>query len=311
MIKQQSSNRKIGFSVSGIKHYENDFYKNNSSSFVALSVTGKRCDCNCAHCEGILLLSMQDASTTEKIINCVDKMTDAGCKGILISGGCDLNGAVPVLPCLKGIEYAKKKGLTVVVHTGLLDRETTLALKAAKVDKILLDVIGSEKTIRGVYGIDKTPKDFFQSMCHCREAGLELAPHLVVGLDFGRIEGEYKAIDMVRDIKAENFVLVVLSSRRGTKMHDIPPPPYNEVIKVFSYAADNLGNTNITLGCVRPFEYAIELEKTAIDMGFKTITYPHEETIKYAKQLGLETVFFEECCCINPFLLKERRYLML
>ena len=47
--------RVIGFSVPGIKHYENDYHQNNPSSFAAFSVTGNKCSLHCSHCNGILL----------------------------------------------------------------------------------------------------------------------------------------------------------------------------------------------------------------------------------------------------------------
>jgi len=290
--------RKIGFAVSGIKHYENDFYKNRPSSFAALSLSGSSCRRGCAHCNGLLLQNMLDAGTIEKFMACIDKLADNGCRGVLISGGSDKNGAVSLLPFMEGIDYAKKRGLTTVVHTGLLDRETTIRLKAVNAGKILLDVIGSEKTIRSVYGLEKTLEDYYQSMFYCRETGLELAPHLVVGLNFGKIDGEYNAIDMVKKAGAENFVLVVLTPKRGTKMQDISPPPLDEVLQVFSYAANTLPNVKISLGCTKPFEYSAELEKAAIDLSFYSIAYPHTKTIKYARQIGLETFFYESCCCI-------------
>ena len=243
---------------------------------------------------------MYDADSNEKLIACVDRLSKAGCKGLLISGGSNAEGMVPLMPCMEGIAYAKKKGLTITVHTGIVDRETAFALKAADVDRILFDVIGSEKTIKNVYGINKTPGDFIRAMRYCKEAGLCLAPHLVVGLDFGKVEGEYEAIEMVREIEPEYFVLVVLSPKRGTGMQNIKPPPLGDVQKVFSRAAETLENSRISLGCVRPFEYSVDLEKTAVDLGFDAVAYPHAETIQYAMRLGLETSFFEECCCIQP-----------
>ena len=290
--------RRIGFAVSGIKHYENNYYKNNPSSFAAFSVTGAKCDCRCAHCNAGLLQSMADVSTTEKFIFQADKAVSTGCTGILVSGGSGIDGSVPLLPHIDGISYAKKKGLKVLTHTGLLDQATAYALKSANVDQVLLDVIGSEKTIRSVYGIEKTPDDFFNSMRFCKNAGLEMAPHLVIGLDFGKIEGEYRAIDLISQGGAENLVLVVLVPKRGTRMADIPPPPLPEVIDVFRYASDNLKNCRISLGCARPHSYSTALEKAAVDLGFEAIAYPHEETIGYAKRLGLEIVFFEECCSL-------------
>jgi len=290
--------RKINFSVSGVKHYENEYYKNSSSSFAALSVTGGSCCLGCAHCNGTILQSMHDVSGMEKFISRIDKLSDSGCTGVLVSGGSDLNGAVPLLPYIDGIARAKQRGLKVVVHTGLVDRETAYTLKSANVDQVLLDLIGSDKTIQDVYGIQKKTEDFLKSMGYCKDAGLCLAPHLVIGLDFGRIEGEYHAIDMARNAGVENFVLVVLSPKRGTKMQNVLPPPLDNVLKVFSYAANTLGDTNISLGCARPFEYSIDLEKAAIDLGFSAIAYPHGETIEYAKQLGVSFSFLEECCCL-------------
>ena len=299
MSMRVQTKRTIGFSVSGLKHYENAYYQNKRPSFAALSVTGARCGLNCAHCNGILLQNMLHTETAEKFISCVDKISNSGCKGILVSGGCGPAGSVPVLPCIDGIVYAKKKGLKVVVHTGLVDRETALLLKASNVDRVLMDVIGSEKTIRGVYGIDKSPEDFFNSMLYCKEAGLEIAPHLVVGLDFGMVEGEFNAIDMVRDCGADSFILVVLTPKRGTKMQDAAIPRLNEVVKVFSYAVENIRGAHINLGCARPIIYSAALEKAAIDLGFTVVAYPHEETIEYAKLLGIDTFFFEECCCLS------------
>jgi len=288
----------IGLSVSGIKHYENDFYKNRPFSFAALSVTGQKCDCWCKHCGGNLLKSMCDASTPEKFVDAVDKAADAGCKGVLISGGSDVAGAVPVLPFCPAIAHAKKRGLKVVVHTGLADEETLCALKAVNVDQVLLDIIGSEKTIRNVYGIKRVPEDFAETMLYCNKAGLEMAPHLVVGLDFGMIEGEYNAIDMARRAGAKNFVLVVLTPKRGTKMQDVQPPVFEEVVRVFRYAAGALKGARITLGCARPFSYAAELEKLAVELGFDAIAYPHEKTIQHIKNSGIEMFFFEECCSL-------------
>ena len=303
--------RSIGFAVSGIKHYENSYYKNRSSSFAALSVTGIRCECRCAHCDASLLHSMADADTNEKIISLADKLADSGCTGILISGGSGPDGSVPLMSVAEGIGYAKRRGLKVLVHSGLVDQNTAYALKSADVDQVLPDVIGSEKTIRSVYGINKTPEDYFNSMLCCKNAGLKIAPHLVIGLDFGKIEGEYRAIDLVSQVEAENLVLVVLVPKRGTKMADTVPPPLAEVTDVFRYASDVLKKCRITLGCSRPRVYSEELEKAAVDLGFASIAYPHEETIRYAEMLGYKTVFFEECCsiaghepgedvCLNP-----------
>ncbi|EKD34298.1 MAG: hypothetical protein ACD_75C02397G0001, partial [uncultured bacterium] len=55
----------IGFSVPGVKHYDNPYYSNRPFSFAHLSVTGKACACRCAHCEGALLKTMIGATCPE------------------------------------------------------------------------------------------------------------------------------------------------------------------------------------------------------------------------------------------------------
>ena len=298
MKNSRDLRRAIGFSVSGAKHYENDYYKNSPGSFGMLSVTGSRCDCRCAHCDGGILHGMMDADTVEKFVGCVDRLEARGCSGILVSGGSDIDGSTPVLSVIDGISYAKKRGLSVIVHTGLVEKKTALALKGAGADQVLMDVIGDADTIRGVYGLSKAPDDYYRSMLYCKEAGLVIAPHLVVGLDFGRVTGEFGAIDMVRAAGAEVFVLVVLSPKRGTVMQDTPPPALDDVLSVFRYASESLAGTSIMLGCMRPRRYSLELEMAAVDLGFAAIAFPHAETIRYAQGLGLRSFFYEQCCSL-------------
>jgi len=299
MNKRAMDKRGITFSVSGIKYYENEYYKNSPNSFAAVSLTGADCACRCAHCEGHILKSMKDVSDTGKFISFIDKAVVAGLGGLLISGGADSSGSVPILPRIDEIAYAKRKGLRIVVHTGLIDPQTARALKSAGADRVSFDVIGSAKTIRDVYGIDKTPDDYYDSMINCLEVNLPMTPHIVVGLDFGKIEGEFEAVDMIRRVGARNLVFVVFVPKRGTRMENAPAPLLTEVIGVFEYAARTLRNARLALGCARPASYSVELEKAALDLGFDAIAYPHERTIKRVREEGLEAVFMEECCCLQ------------
>jgi uncharacterized radical SAM superfamily protein len=82
-------------------------------------------------------------------------------------------------------------------------------------------------------------------------------------------------------------------------MENSSPPPLNEVFEVFNYALAKLRNCSITLGCARPHIYSEELEIAAMELGFSAIAYPHEKTIEYAKELGIKTFFFEECCSLS------------
>ena len=127
MIQQAWEARKgfkpeIGFSVPGVKHYDNHYYANRPVSFAYLSVTGEACALRCAHCEGALLKTMIGAACPEAMCRVVDRLLKKGCRGILVSGGGDSNGTVPLEPFVEAIGHAKQMGLKVLVHGGLIQR---------------------------------------------------------------------------------------------------------------------------------------------------------------------------------------------
>lgn len=289
----------IWFSAPGAKHYDNQYYSNRPFSFAHLSVTGKACACRCAHCEGTLLQTMIGATCPEAMRRAVDKLVKKGCRGILVSGGGDSNGTVPLQPFVEVIGYAKQMGLKVLVHSGLIQKETAARLKEAGVDQVLIDVIGDENTIRQVCRLDRKPGDYLQSMLYCRDAGLNIAPHIVIGLHFGQIRGEQRALEMIKQADPETIVLVILTPACGTAMAGIQPPSIDEAARIMGTARILNPATPITLGCARPpGKYKRRAEIIAIDCGVNGIAYPDETTVDYARSKGLKTVFSEECCSL-------------
>ncbi len=289
----------IGFFVPGAKHYDNAWYSNRPFSFVHLSVTGEACAGRCAHCNGALLKEMIATPSPQAMHDVVDDLLKKGCRGILVSGGSNADGEVPLRPFAEEMGYAKRKGLTVLVHSGLIRRETAAMLKGAGVDQVLMDVIGDEETIRNVCHLDRKPDDYLQSMLCCREIGLNIAPHIVIGLHFGQIRGEWRSLQMIRRAAPGSIVLVILAPARGTAMAGIQPPSMDAVTEIM--AASRMGHpvTPIALGCARPpGPYKRQAELRAIDCGLNGIAYPDETTVAYAKSRGLTPMFSEECCCI-------------
>ncbi|MGB9792383.1 MAG: radical SAM protein [Thermacetogeniaceae bacterium] len=290
---------RIAFSAPGAKHYHNRFFRNRRSSFVNLSVTGNACACRCAHCGGKLLETMIPTPTPEEMCRLVDRLAKRGCRGILVSGGSDASGEVPLLPFAGAIRYAKERGLRVLVHTGLVRRETAVALREAGVDQVLLDVIGDENTIREVYHLDRSAEDYLEAMLTCREIGLEIAPHVVIGLHYGRLLGEMNALEMISRAEPQAVVLVVLTPMKGTEMAGVESPPVEEAARVIAAARLMNPGIPIALGCARPSgRYKQQVEKLALDCGVNAIAYPDEATVSYALARGLQTVFSEECCSI-------------
>lgn len=289
--------RKICFAVPGSKHYETADYLNTQDSFANISITGTVCHCRCEHCRGKLLETMLPAATLQEFYTQIDILAAKGCRGILISGGSDENGEVPLAPFAPGIVYARQKGLKVLVHSGIISKDTAAALKQAGIDQVLLDIIGDESTIRDIYHLKNSPEDYYEAMKNCYEAGLDFVPHVVVGLNKGKISGEYRALEMIKKANPSVVVIVVLKPMRGTPMEDISPPAINEVACLFKHARELFQRSILTLGCAKPAgRYKEELEKIAVDYHADVIAFPSEKTIEYARAQGLDILFKEECC---------------
>lgn len=289
----------IWFSAPGAKHYENQYYSNHDNSFVNLSVTGETCACRCDHCDGKLLQTMIGVPTPITMRRVIDNLIDKGCRGILVSGGANAHGEVPLLPFLETMAYASQMGLKVLVHSGLIKRETARGLKEAGVDQVLLDVIGDPETIRQVYHLNQQPEDYLRAMLFCREVDLNIAPHVVMGLHYGQIRGERRALEMIRQAEPETVILVVLTPACGTTMAAVQPPSVAEVAEIMASARVINPYTPISLGCSRPpGQYKRQVEILAVDCGVNGIAYPDEATVLYAQNKGLQTMFSEECCSL-------------
>ena len=288
---------RIWFSAPGSKHYESRSFKNQAGYFANISITGKSCALGCEHCNARLLQGMLPAETPEKLRGAVDHLIDRGCRGILVSGGADIRGEVPLRDFMQAIAYACKRGLKVLVHTGLLQKETASGLRDCGVNQILMDIIGHEQTIRDVYHLDRAPDDYLRSMLICRETGLDFAPHVVIGLHYGKILGEYEALKMIHRAQPKTIVMVILAPMSGTPMSTINPPGLSEVEKVMAFARALNPDAYLSLGCAKPAgEYKRQTEMLAIKSGFDGIAFPSDEAIDYACRQGRVPVFTDTCC---------------
>ncbi|TET30674.1 MAG: radical SAM protein [Candidatus Heimdallarchaeota archaeon] len=298
MIRKKNFSDFLGIAVPSSKTYKMKHYQNRKNSFVNISITGNDCELNCEHCQRKLLTSMIPAMNSEELIHLGDKLLLKGCKGVLISGGSNEKGSVPLLNHFEGIRYLKERGLKVIVHTGLVSVETAKMLKNAEVDQVLLDIIGSRETIRDVYHLDQEPEVFEKTLRILKDQGLSIAPHIVIGLHFGKILGEYEALRIISEIKPEVIVLVVLSPLEGTAMTNFETPAPEEIARICAIARIINKNTKITFGCAKPPKIKGITEKLIIRAGVNTISFPMDETIDFAKSLSLEVVFKELCCSL-------------
>jgi lipoyl synthase len=291
----------ITFYVPGSRHYDNGFYTNRPLSFVNISITGAKCQCYCDHCQGFMLRHMLPAPTPMALVQLAEGLCKGGCRGVLVSGGACRDGGVPLLPFGAALKELGAMGLSVVVHPGLLTEETAAMLAQAKVAAVALDLIGDRDTIRDVYHLERMPGDYRRSLRAARQAELQAMPHIVVGLHYGEIRGEYEALDMIVAEGASNLIFVILNPLAGTKMQTVAPPDPLEIERLFKVARQILPELPLTLGCARPpGNFTGVVERLAVNAGFNAIAYPSAETVDYVQSLGYHGIYQETCCGLLP-----------
>ncbi|MBI2865020.1 MAG: radical SAM protein [Chloroflexi bacterium] len=289
------------FYAPGLKRYETEeFVPQNLQRFVPISLTGTRCALQCDHCEGKLLESMRAVEHPDRLWELCVRLAGQGTKGVLISGGCDSQGKVPLLGFARTLARVKRElGLTLLVHTGLLDEESAAALARIGVDGAMLDIVGAAQTIRSVYHLKADAHSYERSLELLTDQGIPTMPHVVLGLQFGQILGEDAALDMVAHHPVAALVLVVIAPLAGTAMSDVAPPDLTEVERLFRKARALLPETPVILGCARPMgPLRPKIDRLAVDCGLNGIAYPAEGTVEYARSRGLAPRFYEECCAL-------------
>lgn len=300
-IRKANFGNDLTFSVPNTVSYHHGAFPSRAERFAAISITGTHCDLRCSHCKGTLLESMIPAEDPETFLKVVDQFLVQGAHGILVSGGADRNGEVPLKKFLPSIGIIKRRNprFRVIVHTGLVQRETAMRLKEAMVDQILIDVIGDDDTIREVYHLNKRVQDYEEMLRMLKEMGHRLAPHIIIGHHFGEIRGEWKALEMITRLGVETIVLVIIKPLYSAGMGWMKIPGPEQASRISAIARILNPSVPIRMGCIRPAHpWKAKMEKGFIDAGVNTIAYPLQGTIEYAEEIGLKTKFVEMCCSL-------------
>ncbi|MHB8232485.1 MAG: radical SAM protein [bacterium] len=300
-IRKEYFGSEIHFYAPSIKSYETEDFKNNKSdSFPPFSITGSSCSLKCEHCNAEILKSMSPALTPGELYDRAQKIYEAGGSGFLLSGGSDSKGIVDILPYISIIKKIKSDyNLKVIVHCGLITEEIADGLSEAGADSAMLDIIGDEDTIRKIYHLNATVKDYENSLRFLSERGIPCSPHVVIGLKHGIIAGEYNAIDIISRYNISSLVLVGFMPMHNTRMENIAPPEPEEIGEVFLYARKKFTETPVLLGCERPYGLSkFKIEELAVKSGLNGIAYPSEGIIPFSKKLGLKPKFSEVCCSL-------------
>ena len=293
-----NSTGRIRFYAPSFIHYKNRYFRSPHEAFPSISITGSLCALKCKHCNGRVLDTMVPSMTPEGLFDVCVKLKKNGAIGCLISGGCLPDGSVPVDKFIDSIAEIKRElGLTVVVHTGVIDLPTAKRLKAAGVDAALIDIIGSDETIREIYHLDVTVSDYEQSLQAFHESGIPFVPHVLVGLHYGKLKGELEALKMIAKYSPSAVITIAFMPIRGTPMENVNPPEPEDIARILASARLLLPETPIVLGCMRPKgEPRKKIDLLAVKAGVDAIAFPVEEAIQLAESLNLDISFSSLCC---------------
>ncbi len=299
-IRKKNFPDEIIFFAPTLKRYETKEFSNSQDPvFAPISLTGPSCALNCKHCGGKLLESMYSAYSEKDLYDLVQKLSRKGLQGLLITGGSCIDGTIPMKPFFPTLRRIKEEmGIKLAAHTGLVDKDTAIQMKDI-FDVAMLDIIGREETIKEIYNLNKTPKDFYDSVEFLLQQEIAVVPHVVLGLHYGKILGELDAIRKLTSFNLSSLVIVIVEKLKGTDFEKmkIHPPTLNEIKDIFVFTRESFPDTPLLIGCARPGgEMEKKIDVFAIKAGFNGIAYPSEAAIEFSKTIGLQSRFSQFCC---------------
>jgi len=302
-IRRANFPNRIRFHAPGLKRYRiSDYREQNPAEFVSISLTGTSCALSCEHCKTGVLRGMTDLGRFDgSLFELCSELAACGARGVLISGGSDARGRVPLLPHIGDLVRVRRElGLAIRVHAGLPDEKTCAGLAEADIDGAMIDVIGHRDTIREVYHLETEPEAFERVLERLERHGVPTIPHIIIGLHFGRFLGEHRALEMIAGHPPKVLVLVILMPLSGTPMANVEPPPVESIGAFFETSRKRLPETPIMLGCARPLgEMKAAVDRLAVDAGLNGIAYPAEGIVDYARGRDLEPEFIDACCGVD------------
>ena len=276
---------------------------NPTNRFPVISITGSECALHCEHCNEKYLKGMKPLLTNSELEHYLMEHSRNEGIGVLISGGCEPDGSVPLINYLDTVKKVKNEtNLIINTHTGLLDEETAQKLAEAKVDIVSFDINLDEEIIEKIYHLDKSVNDYKLAIELLKKNKLNIVPHICIGLYYGKIHKELESIKFIKETEMNPslIVLIALIPPKSSKVEFKRPKPF-DIAKIIALIRFVFPYTEISLGCMRPRgDIKIELEKYAIKAGINRIELPSQDTLKWVKSInpGIMFQFFSACCAI-------------
>lgn len=293
----------IRFSTPTFKEYTTSEIQGcGKNSFPAFSVTAGACALDCDHCQAKILEPMIPATTPEMLESKVrDLVLLQDLQGFLLSGGSNRRNEIKYEKYYPVIERLKRDfpHLKIAIHSALLDERRARLMESAGVDTAMMDVIGAQETIRDVYHLDRTVDDFEATLAALCATRMEVVPHIVIGLHYGRLLGEANALDICARHGIHSLVLVVVMpfyTRTGmfaaTSAHDVG--------RTFLDARRRLAEKPVLLGCARPAGMHKRIvDAYAVMAGLDGIAFPAEGVLGVCEAIGRPFEQQHACCSVK------------
>ena len=271
------------------------------SAWPAVSITGGECKLQCDHCKAKILEPMIAARTPEALWRVVNENIAAGAQGMLLTGGSNHRDEVEYdafYPTIRRIKDAFP-AFRIAMHTALVSRDAARRIEDSGIDAAMLDVIGAQDTIQQVYHLKRPVADFEASLRYLTETSLKVVPHIVIGLHYGRLLGEWNALEIIARHRPAALVLVVVMPFYAPAHRPFETVPSRAVGRFFLAARARLPDVPLLLGCARPpGRTKVEIDAYAVMAGLNGIAHPSDGTVELAVRLSRDVRVTPACCSI-------------
>ncbi len=257
-------------------------------SFPSISITGEECYFSCLHCNRKYLKTMLYVNQ-ENLYEKAIELNNKGAKGILFSGGLNASGKVPIdYSILKKIK--QDTALIINLHSGFLARGDAKEIKKSEIDAVSFDFVGSNDVIERILKMPFKVSDYEKTVKFLIEEDVNVIPHICVGLDYGRVIGEYNAVEILKKYPIKSLTLLVLIKNELQKINSVDYE-IKSIKDFFIYTRNSFPDAKLSLGCMRP--RIKELDETALL--FDNIVNPSKSMIKLIRNES--SIIVKEICC--------------
>jgi len=292
----------VNFYTPTFKHFESaEIAACGRNAWPALSITGSDCKLKCDHCKAAILEPMIPARTPEALWRRVNELIAGGAEGMLLTGGSNHANEVEYGPFYSTLRRIKREfpDFRIALHTALVDEVAADAMAESGVDVAMMDLIGAQETITQVYHLKRSVEDFERTLEILVARPMKVVPHIVLGLHYGRLLGEARALEMLVRHTPDAVVLVVVMPFYAPPKRPFAIPEPRDVGHLFLEARRRLPQTPLLLGCARPpGEARRQIDTYAVLAGLNGIAHPSEGIVELAARLERPVRVSPACCSI-------------